>query len=399
MKSIITVFKKDLIDTLRDRRTLIFMVIFPLLLFPVIITVMTRIQLSQVKRAKEEVLKVGVLTYGNAEDFKNMLLSRDDLEVIEDISLDSARASIQKDSLDAAFVFSKNFDDRVLNLRSGRLKFYYKSTEEETEDITKRRLLEVVEEYEKKLVSNRFRELNLDQKIVDPVNLTEVNIATQKERLGQMIGGFLPYIFVIFCFMGSMYPAIDLGAGEKERGTIETLLTSPVSRLQILLGKFSVIVLTGIASAAISMVGLYISIRQFKEIPQELLDFLLGILEIDSILLVLSLLLPLTIFFAGILLSLSIFSKTFKEAQSLISPLSIVVILPVVIGILPGITLDSKTALVPILNISLATKDILSGTIQTGLLVEVYASLVILAGLSLFISSKIFSRETVIFRG
>ncbi|MFQ5753150.1 MAG: ABC transporter permease, partial [bacterium] len=279
------------------------------------------------------------------------------------------------------------------------MKFYFKSTENEEEDITKRRLKDIVEEYEKKLISARFVELNLDEKIVKPLNLTEINIATQKERLGRMIGGFLPYIFIIFCFTGSMYPAIDLGAGEKERGTIETLLTSPVNRFQILLGKFSVVVLTGIASAAISMVGLYLSIRQLHEIPPEFLELLLGILEVKSIVLVLSLLLPLTIFFAGILLSLSIFAKTFKEAQSLISPMTFVVILPVVVGLLPGITLNSTTALIPILNISLATKDIISGTIQTGLLVEVYLSLIVLAGISLLFCTKMFEREGTIFRG
>lgn len=398
MKSMITIFRKELIDTLRDRRTIITMVLVPLMLFPVIMTVMTRIQTSQMKKAQEEVLKVGLVTYGNAEEFKNMLLNRDDVKILEDIHPDSARALIQQDSLDGAFIFSKKFDQRVAELASGRLKFYYKSTEDEKEDITKRRMRDLVDEFEKKLVSVRFKKLHLDEKIVEPLKLAEINVASKKERIGKMIGGFLPYIFVIFCFTGSMYPAIDLGAGEKERGTIETLLTSPVNRFQILLGKFSVVVLTGIASATISMVGLYLGFRQIKEIPSEAFETILGILEVKSILLVLSLLLPLTIFFAGILLSLSIFAKSFKEAQSLISPMTFVVILPVVVGLLPGVDLNAQTALIPILNISLATKDIMAGTIQPGLLAEVYLSLIVLAGLSLFMCAKVFDRESAIFR-
>ncbi len=399
MKSIITIFKKELIDTLRDRRTLIAMILVPLLLFPIIMTVMSRIQISQVKKAQAQVLKIGLVTHNQAEDFKNSLLDRDDLKVIEDIHPDSARALIKEDSLDAAFIFTENFDQLVSNLFPGTLNFYFKSTEGDGEDITKRRLTKLVEEYKEKLISDRFSTLNLDKKIVEPLNLKEVNIATEKERLGQTIGGFLPYLFIIFCFTGSMYPAIDLGAGEKERGTIETLLTSPVSRFQILIGKFSVVVLTGIASAVISMVGLYISIRQMTEVPPEFLQLLLGILEVKSIVLVLSLLLPLTIFFAGILLSLSLFAKTFKEAQSLISPMTFVVILPAVIGLMPGVTLNSTTALIPILNISLATKDIISGTIQVGLLTEVYLSLIVLAGISLYFCSKMFNSENTIFRG
>ena len=104
-------------------------------------------------------------------------------------------------------------------------------------------------------------------------------------------------------------------------------------------------------------------------------------------------------FFAGVLLSLSMFAKTFKEAQSIITPFNFVIILPVLIGLIPGVTLDPKTALIPILNVSLATKEIVAGTIDFWLLIEVYASLAVLAGLSLFLSSRIFLRETVIFRG
>ncbi|MBT3604007.1 MAG: ABC transporter permease, partial [Candidatus Latescibacteria bacterium] len=111
-----------------------------------------------------------------------------------------------------------------------------------------------------------------------------------------------------------------------------------------------------------------------------------------------SLLLPLTIFFAAALLAISIFAKSFKEAQSLMTPLNLFIILPVFVGLLPGIELTSLTALIPVLNVSLATKEVLAGTITMPLLLEVYASLILLAGLSLFFCAKWFDRESVIFR-
>jgi len=258
---------------------------------------------------------------------------------------------------------------------------------------------DLVDKFEDSLLLARFEKLDLDKAISTAVKLVEVDITSKKERIGKAIGAILPYIFVIFCFMGSMYPAIDLAAGEKERGTIETLLTAPVSRFVILLGKFGVVVLTGIGSALVSLVGLYLVVLQFGEIPPEIIDVISGIFEIKSIVLLLSLLLPLTMFFAGVLLSLSMFAKSFKEAQSIITPFNFVIILPVLIGLIPGVTLDPKTALIPILNVSLATKEIVAGTIDFWLLIEVYASLAVLAGLSLFLSSRIFMRETVIFRG
>jgi sodium transport system permease protein len=110
------------------------------------------------------------------------------------------------------------------------------------------------------------------------------------------------------------------------------------------------------------------------------------------------LLLPLAIFFASLLMAISIFAKSFKEAQSQMSPLTIVILLPVFIGILPGIELNVFTALIPVLNLSLATKDIISGTISPWLLVEVYSSLILISMLSLTFCVKWFEREDVIFR-
>lgn len=398
MNAFITIFKKELIDTLRDRRTIIAMIIIPLLIFPVLIGVTSKIQKSVTKKAEEKTLRIAIISNDSAtEHLIEIITKMDDFKLIENIPEDSVRSFIQNDSLDGAFVFSKTFDRRVASLRAGRVKFYFKSTE--GDNIEKDRMKDLVDEFEESLLSVRFERLDLDEAVGTAVNLVEVDITTKKERIGKAIGAFLPYIFVIFCFIGSLYPAIDLAAGEKERGTIETLLTAPVSRFVILLGKFGVVVLAGVGSALISIIGLYFGISQVGEIPPEIVEVILGILEVKSIFLLFSLLLPLTMFFAGIMLSLSMFAKTFKEAQSILTPLNFLVILPVAIGLIPGITLDLKTALIPILNVSLATKEIVAGTIDFGLLIEVYASLAVLAGLSLFLASRIFLRETVIFRG
>jgi len=396
MKTIRTIFRKELIDSLRDRRTLVTMIVVPLVLFPLLLMISSKMMISQARKAREKVLKVGLLTQGNAEAFRQKLQSAEDLKVVENLSLEEGQALIKKDSLDAYIVFAPDFDKQVASFHPGDVTFYFKVKEER--EIEKRRIQDFLDNFEDDLRTGRFQKLNLDKAIFNAIEVNEVNLASPKERLAEAIGGFLPYLFIIFCFMGSMYPAIDLAAGEKERGTLETLLTSPVSRFHILIGKFGVVVLTGMCSAAVSMVGMYIGIRQVKEIPPELLTMILSILELKSVVLVLSLLLPLTVFFAAILLSLSIFAKSYKEAQSIISPMMIVVIVPAFIGLMPGMSLTSGTALIPILNVSLATKAILAGTVTPVLLAGVYVSLIVYAGLSLFGCAKIFSREGAIFR-
>jgi len=396
MKAFAVIFKKEVTDTMRDKRTILAMVVIPLLLFPLIITLMSKIGESQAEKAESKILRIAVIGDEYARRLEEFILADERMQLVPDVPEDSVRSLIQADSLDGAFVFSPKFEKRIEAMRSGRVKFYFRSTEDQ--GIKKDRMLRLTQKLEKELLAERFQKLNLDEKAVEAVNLVEVDITSTKERFGKAIGGFLPYIFVIFCFIGSMYPAIDLAAGEKERGTLETLLTAPVSRFEILLGKFGVVVMTGIGSAAVSIIGLYIGIRQAGDIPPEIMEVILGILQPQTIIMLISLLLPLTMFFAGLLLSLSMFAKTFKEAQSIITPVNIIVIVPVAIGLVPGIELNATTALIPVLNVSLATKGIIAGTIDYALLAEVYASLIALAGLSLFASSKMFQRESVIFR-
>jgi len=226
-----------------------------------------------------------------------------------------------------------------------------------TEDsqIEKNRVLKFLTKFEDTLRMKRFQKMDLDESIIKTIKLSEQNLATVKEQLAEAVGGFLPYMFIIFCFMGAMYPAIDLAAGEKERGTLETLLTSPVNRFHILLGKLGVVMLAGMISALVAMLGMYLGIRRMTDIPPELLDTIMSILEVNTILILLSLLVPLTIFFAALLLSLSIFARSYKEAQSILSPLMFVAIIPAFMGLLPGMKLTLGTALIPILNVSLAT--------------------------------------------
>ena len=227
MKTIAIVFKKELMDSLRDRRTLVTMIVIPLLLFPILIGISSKMMMSQARKAREKILLVGLETHGNAVDFRASLMSRKDLAVVEGIPVDEAKVRIAGDSLDAFLEFNPDFDSRVAAMGTGRVTFYFKSKEEM--EIEKDRILNVLKEYEEDLRKKRFVRLRLDPSVQYTLDVTETNLASAKERLAEAIGGFLPYLFIIFCFMGAMYPAIDLAAGEKEHGTMETLLTTPLS--------------------------------------------------------------------------------------------------------------------------------------------------------------------------
>ena len=390
------VFRKELKDQLRDRRTLMFMIVIPLLIFPVLFNVMFFMEKSSREKAQEKHLEVALITHGNAARFAEIAAGLENLTILENVHADSARAWVDSERIGGAWVFAEDFDERIDENRAGKLTLYFRSSGDNR--VIRNRLSDPVDEYEEEILEERYERLDLDDDIGVGIDARRINVASMEERIGKQVGGFLPYLFILFCFMGTMYPAIDLGAGEKERGTLETLLTAPVSRFQILIGKLGVVTMSGLVSACVAIGGLYIGFRRAEEIPEEFFDLIVKILGWDTIAILVSLLIPLAIFFAGLLLSVSFSARSFKEAQSLITPLNIAVILPAAIGMMPGIEMSYSTAVIPVLNVSLATREIISGTIQPAHLVTVYASLIVLAMASLYLASQWFRRESIIFR-
>ena len=183
--------------------------------------------------------------------------------------------------------------------------------------------------------------------------------------------------------------------GEKERGTIETLLTTPVARWQILFGKMMVVVLSGLLASSAALFGLFISIEFMDVVDnKEILKIVHEVLSPMFIVSMFSLLFPLTIFFAGVMIPIAVYAKTFKEAQSIITPLNIVMVLPAMVGFFPGIELNFVTACIPVVNVVLATKDLISGTLDFTYLVLSFSVMVVLAFIAVMISYRQFGKET-----
>ena len=225
---------------------------------------------------------------------------------------------------------------------------------------------------------------------------------------GNAFGGFIPYFIIILCFTGAMYPAMDLTAGEKERGTMETLLCSPVRRLNIVLGKFLMVltasvttiflsILSMAASAAIGMMSFGGSAGPAAAGAKAAGN---AIPSIDPLGLVgvVAMVAPVAVLFAALLLAISLFAKSYKEAQSYVSPLIIVIIMPAMLATLPGIELSAGTALIPILNLSLVCKEMLSGVWHWNFIGLIFGSSSLYAAIALTLAVKMFNREDVMFR-
>lgn len=390
---IFTIFKKELKDTLRDKRTLMMMLVIPILIFPIILNIFMSVSASFTEEANAKEVTIGVI--GSPDNYilekldalpdsygkKRIVFYSDTVQLQKDIRLDSAQIGLYMSADLNALLEAKT---------PAPVTVYFNAT-----DLgMKERAETYMSAIEEIAQQERYLAMKLVASELKPIATSYSNVASDKEMIGKMAGGILPYIFIAFGFLGCMYPAIDLFTGEKERGTIETLLTTPVARWQILFGKMGVVVLSGLLAASAALLGLFLSIEVLDIVENaELLAIIHSILSIKFILLMFALLFPLTVFFAGVMIPIAVYAKSFKEAQSIITPLNIVMVLPAMIGFFPGVELNVMTACIPVVNVVLATKELIAGTLEPGLLALSFAVMVALAVVAVLISYKRFDKE------
>ena len=394
---IVTVYLKELKDSLRDRRTLISMIVIPTLIIPVMIFAVSTVMSRVMKQAKEEATTV-IVVNGSASPAVVAALKADkkfrvvapDGDYKQLISDKKVRVALElPDDFEAA-VKAGEARTVMIDHYEGELKSSMGAGE----------LEKFVRGWRDKTVEARLAERGLPKTLVNPFEIKWQNVAPPEKVGGNGFGGFIPYFIIIVCFTGAMYPAMDLTAGEKERGTMETLLCSPVNRINLVLGKFLMVLTASITSIFLSMLSMAASAAigimslggppvAGKSIPTIDPLGLFGVVAMVA---------PVAVLFAALLLAISLFAKSYKEAQSYVSPLIIVIIMPAMLATLPGIELSVKTALIPILNLSLVCKEMLSGVWHWHYIALIFGSSCFYAAIALGFAVKMFNREDVMFR-
>jgi sodium transport system permease protein len=208
----------------------------------------------------------------------------------------------------------------------------------------------------------------------------------------------LPYMLMILTVTGGMYPALDITAGEKERNTLETLLVAPVARWQIAVGKFLTVLTAGFVTMLLSVASMTISMRwgmagMSGEGQQSMFSMSAGTLGW-----ILLLMIPMATLFSALLVVISISARSYKEAQSYVTPLLMIVIMPAMISFVPGIELNLPLTFVPVVNLCLALKEVLLGIAKPVQILAVFGTTALYAAFMLFVATRIFDRESVLFR-
>ena len=399
---ILIVYRKELRDTLRDRRTLVSMIVIPLILMPFLIIGMTTMSLKLIKKAQEEASTVMIFGEDQAPALAEKIRSTEGIEVVP--PADDYVHRIEEKKLRAALEFPEGFQE-LLETGSApddlTVKIYHYEGEMRS-SFAVRNLQKILRDYRDEVVEERLAKRDLSIEILKPFQTREQNVASPEKVGGNIMGGLLPYIIILLSLTGAMYPAIDLTAGEKERGTMETILASPVSRGSLATGKFLTVLTASVATALLAILSLATTLRlapSFTDLgPRGDIPIFKMALNVQGVTAIIAMILPLAVLFSATLLAIALLAKSYKEAQSYISPLMIVVILPSVASMLPGIELDSRLVWIPILNVSLVCKEILTGTFHWNWILLIFLSSSIYAAVALFIAARAFQRESVLFR-
>lgn len=406
-RNILTIYLKELRDMLRDRRTLLSIIIIPTLVMPLMTFGFGKVATNVVSKAREEIPTVVILGGEDSPGVVAALKASKKLNIVPQGADSKAevKAKISDKKIRAAVELPYRFETGLKEGAAAPVIIYHYQGELKS-SLGAGELETFFRELREKTTTGLLAERSLPATLVRPFEFKRENVAPAEKVGGNIIGGFIPYLIIILCFTGAMYPAMDLTAGEKERGTMETLLCSPVARVDIVLGKF-LMVLTGSLSAmgcmllsmgTTAFIGGFLAVGGTKGLISAVAGSPLPAIDPYGLLGVLAMVLPVAVLFAAVAFTISLFAKSHKEAQSYLAPLMIVIIMPTVIGMLPGIDLDLKLAFVPLLNLSLVCREMLSGVWHWNYIAIIFGSSCLYAAVALALAVRMFNREDVIFR-
>jgi sodium transport system permease protein len=379
---------KELRETLRDRRTLLMMIVVPVLLYPVMLIVVDQLFLFGRRNLEADASPVALSGQVPAE-LTELVDASEDLTLVrisrkpaEAIRFDSVAAVAVVEGLEEAHgtqSITLMYDAASDRSQRGRYE-----------------LGKVLGEWRDTLLSRRLVERGLNESFARPIAVSDSSIALPAEIGGYTLGRILPLLLVVITMLGAFYPAIDLAAGEKERGTLETLLTAPVPPGSIVAGKFVTVAVIGITAAGLNLASMLLTLQTGALQITEAIGVEIS-LGLGAIVVIFLALIPLAVLFGSVFLGIALQSSSFKEAQNALTPVYMLVLVPAMLPIFPGIDFGVLLALTPVAGVSFLFRDLMRGAADPVLGVLVLLSTSVYAAASLIFAARVFGSERVLF--
>ena len=401
------VAKKELVTSFRDRQMALYAVVLPICLYPVLFWIMIQGALLFQGRREHTTVQVGVnadpgvevpadlfeaLSY--APGASELAENEDPLEFVETRRI--------QESGDPATVASthregdSNGIDALLTLRDedgGGAIIAFDSTDPQSE-LAAKRVRKRLGAYAEEKRESAALQSGVDPRALVPFGIEDRNFAPDKEMGAFILSLLLPLLLVVMSVMGAFYPAVDLTAGERERGTSETTMILPVPRLAVHQGKILAVCSSALLATTLNLLALALSGSHLLKMLGDGVD-----LQIEVPFAAFASIAPLALLFtfsvSAILTGVAALAKSFKEGQALLGPVQMIFILPAMTSILPGLDLSTRIAFVPVVNVVMAFRSMLRGEALPLEYTLTAVSLLIYAGLAILFAVRVLSRESL----
>ena len=440
--------QKELKETLRDRRTIVTLVLMPLLVYPTLSLIFKTFLLSNAALfSVGDMPEIRVVYSGNTSKAEaDFVFSKigERIKFIDNKTSEQERSLLQLDDLnkedDSNSIGSRLSVNGMETEENGfppwqliRFQFipwnanpsladYVEAGEADLgiifdlNDPTRKRLGDftivsrqdqfslaaadhMAEELEKANLADREFRLQMAGISTEPI----VNVG--RKLIGESIeqepssafplASLVPLILVLMTITGAVYPAIDLTAGERERGTLETLMAAPLPRVGILVAKFIAVLTVAIFTALLNLIGMFVTIWVFQLDQQ----FGGGIFDFRVMVQIFLLLILFGAFFSALLLAVTSFAKSFKEAQVYLIPIIILSLAPGLMAMAPGISLDGVNAVVPMVNILLLARDVINNEVILVPSFVAVISTLVYTYLAICLAARIFGSDSILYSG
>ncbi len=392
-----TIAKKEVIEFVRDWRTIVAIIIIPILMFPVLFIVFPVLLESEAAELDSRIIEIEV----QGEQFPEQLLQQFNYSTTEitykNITFNES-LSIPGDDFDRV----RNMElDAVLRLnQTGEIWYYsiiYLSTSEGSTE-ARSRIIESLINWEANLTEVKIVEGGLDvDSTLDPLrydgDISKSDVATEGEQAGLILSLFIPLVLAIWTFSSAIQPSIDMTAGERERGTLEALLGLPCTRNELLMGKWlGVASITGVG-VMLQIVGLlfaigYLATSDFIGIPD---------LSTPAIILIILSIMLFAIMVVALELALAMRSHSVKEAGSILGPAIILIIFPALFTQVINLDgIESFWFSIPVINVLLALRELLLDRVIVEHVLIWSLTSVFYAALAALYAARQFKREDIV---
>jgi len=389
------ILRKELLEIFRDKRTVFSVVISPLLITPLLIALVGNVIRGRSHEERVQTYAIGIVGGEKAPSVVGALGNGANLR-FEATTESEAESRVRDRSLRAALLLPADAESRFMQHREVGIRLLVDAGNEMSGNAGER-VKAHLNKQSTAVVAQRLWDQGLSQELASPFKVTEKPVAGGGTRSTLLLATLLPYILVLGAIVGSVYAANDLVAGEKERGTLEALLVTPVSRRDMVLGKFLAVTCVGLVSSLLTLTGIvapfFLPIPSLAWLAES--DLRLSLVGISAMLLMQ---IPLAVLGSGLLLTISTWARNQKEAQSYLGPVMLVVSVLAMLSTLLPAEANRALALAPVLNAAMALKQALSGSVDPVFFAAAIAASLVYAIVAMGLAVRLFQDESVLMK-